>query len=157
MSILRGCKQYSSMPIEVVSVLLLVAFSCALRRDKLDGSESWPSSSNAPNLCEIWARGPVSLFVTARDSLLLQLQLQLQLKLKLKLKLKQPGLVASSTTIFDRLGIDHLCLTSKRSRWKHADVYHSEWLLPNCYLGEHPCPWPKKVAWFDECLFLGYR
>jgi hypothetical protein len=25
----------------------LVAFSCALRRDKLDGSESWPSSGNS--------------------------------------------------------------------------------------------------------------
>ena len=65
-----------------------VAFSCALRRDKLDGSESWPGFGSTPNLlrpsgsrpwtafagggarwglahqtfCEIRARGPVSLF-----------------------------------------------------------------------------------------------
>jgi hypothetical protein len=111
----------------------LVAFSCALRRYKLDGSESWPSSSSAPNLLRNLGSRPSFAFCDSGR------------------------LAALSSTIFDRLGIDHLCLTSKRSRWKHADVYHSEWLLPNCYLGEHPCPWPKKVAWFDECLFLGYR
>ncbi len=67
---------------------LLVAFSGALRRDKLDGSESWHLSGSAPNLLRNLGSRPSFAFCDSGDSLLLQLQLQLQ----------QPGLVASSTT-----------------------------------------------------------
>jgi hypothetical protein len=102
----------------------LVAFSCALCRDKLDGSGSGPGAGSTPNLLRNMGSRPSFALCKGGPRPLP----------------KQPGLVASSTTIFDRLGIDHLYLPSKRSRWKHADVYHSEWLLPNCCLGARPCP-----------------
>ena len=43
-------------------ILLLVAFSCALRRDKLDGSESWASSGSTPNLLRSSGSRPWTAF-----------------------------------------------------------------------------------------------
>ncbi len=41
---------------------LSVAFSCALRRDKLDGSERWPSSGSTPNLLRSSGSRPWTAF-----------------------------------------------------------------------------------------------
>jgi hypothetical protein len=109
----------------------LVAFSCALRRYKLDGSESWPSSSSAPNLLRNLGSRPSFAFCDSGR------------------------LAALSSTIFDRLGVDHLNLASKRSRRKHADGCHNEWLLPNSYPGVRSCLKRRKAASFDGYLFLG--